>query len=191
MLLLDICDRNEISKTRRQANLLKRKVLSAGSIVGKPQKDKGERLEIFVLSSFLVTMLSTRWNVIRLKLHKTQTSLIFMCVQQNTQHPLSYRRRMLEAGGWRNAGWRVSCLRCCPAEDGLGLARHFYCFLDTTGCFANTGPLSRPQLTYFIPGHPSQHNTQLGQATETRWQICEAHFHQSGTTLFGFLFWGI
>ena len=44
---LDICDRNEISKTRRQANLLKRKVLSAGSIVGKPQKDKGERCKTF------------------------------------------------------------------------------------------------------------------------------------------------
>ena len=34
---LDICDRSEISKTRKSANLLKKKI--AGNIVGK--KDKG------------------------------------------------------------------------------------------------------------------------------------------------------
>ena len=40
--ILDICDRKEISQTRRRANLLKKKVLSAGSIVGgKSEKDKG------------------------------------------------------------------------------------------------------------------------------------------------------
>ena len=36
---LDICDRSEISKTRKSANLLKKKI--AGNIVGK--KDKGNK----------------------------------------------------------------------------------------------------------------------------------------------------
>jgi len=36
----DICDRTEISKTRRRANLLKKKVLSAGNIGSKTEKEK-------------------------------------------------------------------------------------------------------------------------------------------------------
>ena len=44
ILFADICDRSEISKTRRRANLLKRKVLSAGNIVQGKQGpgDRGE-----------------------------------------------------------------------------------------------------------------------------------------------------
>ena len=41
---LDICDRAEISKTRKSANLLKKKI--AGNIVGKKDKDKGEFVSV-------------------------------------------------------------------------------------------------------------------------------------------------
>ena len=79
------------------------------------------------------------------------------------QHPAVSRRRRLklEERGMRDDVCIVSAGFCCPGEDGrLGLARHFYCFLDTTGCSANTGSLRWPQLTYFTRGHPLQHNTQ-------------------------------
>jgi hypothetical protein len=38
----DLCERSEISKARRRANLLKKKVLSASNIGGKTDKDKGD-----------------------------------------------------------------------------------------------------------------------------------------------------
>ena len=60
LLFADICDRSEISKTRRRANLLKRKVLSAGNIVQGKQGpgDRGEytiELETKVLEDVKIT----------------------------------------------------------------------------------------------------------------------------------------
>ena len=60
ILFADICDRSEISKTRRRANLLKRKVLSAGNIVQGKQGpgDRGEytiELESKVLEDVTIT----------------------------------------------------------------------------------------------------------------------------------------
>ena len=53
IFFLDICDRKEISQTRRRANLLKKKVLSAGNIVGgKSEKDKGKKIDENVIKMF-------------------------------------------------------------------------------------------------------------------------------------------
>lgn len=96
-----------------------------------------------------------------------------MCVQQNTQHPPSWRRekgRLEEAGGKRNVRWRVSRLRwllLSRRQGRLGLARHFYCFLDTTGCFTNFGALSRPQHRHsLLPNtlYSTTRSSRLGQA---------------------------
>jgi hypothetical protein len=52
--LADLCERSEISKARRRANLLKKKVLSASNIGGKTDKDKGDhdRIPVLLFSNF-------------------------------------------------------------------------------------------------------------------------------------------
>ena len=70
LLFADICDRSEISKTRRRANLLKRKVLSAGNIVQGKQGpgDRGEytiELETKAKRRFLKMSQSRRRPLLR------------------------------------------------------------------------------------------------------------------------------
>ena len=67
---LDICDRAEISKTRKSANLLKKKI--AGNIVGKKDKDKGE----FCVSQLTNVGLSTAGGMSDVGRNITRTETI-------------------------------------------------------------------------------------------------------------------